>query len=273
MSSNLPTHDPTVKNYAHALSKVVIVDQPTELELYRKYKQNGDIGARNKLIESGLRFVVKIAQKYSRDLEHQKSLISAGNEGLLEAVDRFDPTRGTRFLSYATWWVVLFIREELHRSSVVSVPIWRKKSARQVQKVQARLKDKLGRDATDQEIKDETGFSVNQIKWVMQDQHSVIPIDSERDIPSDVNLETSIVNGQGDLILRTVLGHMPVREKFILQAYFGFITDPPMSLKQIASVLGISSERVRQIKIEALETLKRILTEQGIGDLSDLYSP
>lgn len=271
MASNLTSIDPTVKNYAYALSKVEIVNKETELKLYHQYKQNNDIAARNKLVESGLRFVVKVAQNFSKDLDHQKCLISAGNEGLLIAVDRFDPNRGTRFLSYATWWVVLYIREELHRQTVVSVPIWRKKSARKVANVQEKLREKLGREAEISEIQQETGFSQNQIKDVLNDQHQIIPIEQDDAIPSEEDLGTKVMNRSADHMVSYLLSHMPVRERFILQAYYGFITEPPMSLKQIAGILCISSERVRQIKIEALNMLKRSLEGFQITQLDDIY--
>lgn len=270
-SNNIALNDPTVHNYASDLSKVKILDKKTELEFFRRYKENNDIEARNKMIESGLRFVVKVAQKYSKDLEHQKALISAGNEGLLVAVDRYDPTRGTRFLSYATWWIVLHIREEIHKSSVVAVPIWRKKSARKVQTVQDQLKEKLGREATYEEIHKETGFSVNQIKDVLQDKHQVVPLDFEPEPDAQDRLEESTINKSADRLLSYLLMSLPVRERFIVQAYYGFITDEPMSLKNIATVLCISSERVRQIKIEALATLKKLLSEYQIHDLTDIY--
>lgn len=268
---NLTTSDSTVKNYALALSKVEIVNRETELLLFQRYKEHNDIKARNKLIESGLRFVVKIAQNFSKDIDHQKMLISSGNEGLLVAIDRFDPTRGTRFLSYATWWVMLYIREEIHRQTVVSVPIWRKKSARKVHVTQDKLKEKLGRVATMEEVQTETGFSINQIKDVLSDNHQIIPLDLEKDIESEEHLEQAVINKTANDLITYLLMHLPIRERFILQAYYGFITDPAMSLKQIANVLHISSERVRQIKIEALALLKRLLEDYRIKDLSDIY--
>jgi len=271
-SNNVTQSDPTVKNYAFALSKVVIVDRETELQLYHKYKSTGDTVSRNLLIESGLRFVVKIAQKFSKDIEHQKNLISAGNEGLLVAIDRFDPERGPRFLTYATWYVLLHIREEIHKQSVISVPIWRKKSARKVKSIQDKLRLSLGRDATDTEVKDVSGLSVAQIKDVLNDQYSVTSIDDVASVAvADDDIGTRVVNQSADQLVSFILMTFPVRERFILQAYYGFVTDPPMSLKQIATILGISSERVRQIKIEALELFKRVLQEYDVTSVGDIY--
>jgi RNA polymerase primary sigma factor len=264
--------DVTVRNYALALSKVKIVNREVELELYRQYKEHNDIEARNKLIESGLRFVVKLAQKFAKDLEHQKTLISAGNEGLLVAIDRFDPTRGTRFLSYATWWVILYIREEIHKSSVVSVPIWRKKSARKVQTVQDRLRDTLGREATMEELQEGTGFSANQIQNVINDTHIIIPIDSAPHIAEKSSTESDVINKTANALITYLIMTLPIRERFIVQAYYGFITDPPMSLKQIATILAISSERVRQIKIESLESLKKLLGVYRVSEIDDIYN-
>lgn len=271
-SSKVTNSDPTVKNYAFDLSKVVIVDKATERRLFRDYLDNGNIESRNKLIESGLRFVVKVAQKFSKDINHQKVLISAGNEGLLVAIERFDLNRGTRFLSYATWWVLLYIREEIHRQSVVSVPIWRKKTARKVKNIQNKLRDELGRDASDVEVQQASGLSLNQIKDVLNDQHSVVPLEgNEAELVAEDSVETQAVNRSADQLINYILMTLPVRERFILQAYYGFITDPAMSLKQVATILNISSERVRQIKIEALATFKKILAEYQVQTVSDMY--
>lgn len=265
--------DQTVRNYVIDLSKVVIVPPEVEKELFSAYKNSGCIESRNKLIESGLRFVVKVAQKFSKDLEHQKALISAGNEGLLVAIDRFDPTRGTRFLSYATWWVVLYIREELHRQSVVAIPIWRKKTARKVRAMQQKLEEELGREATLTELTDVSGLSTNQLTDILSDPPVTTSIDGvTQELAHDHSLEVDFSNRSADKLINYILMTLPVRERFILHAYFGFITDPPMSLKQISIILGISSERVRQVKIEALASFRRVLAEYQVTSIADVYS-
>lgn len=263
--------DRSVQGYARDLSKVVILDAATERKVFAQYKATGDIGARNRLVESGLRFVIKVAQAYARDLEHHKQLISAGNEGLLVAVDRFDPTRGTRFLSYATWWVTLHIREELHRSQVVTIPMWRKKSLRKVRAAREAVRDQHGRDPTEKEIRNATGLSKQQLAGLAQETYEMVPLEAASAISDDTDTERTVMSRMGDRLMQHVISTLPIREAFVCRAYFGFLTDPPMSLKQVASILGISSERVRQIKMEALEVLRRQLEESNISGVGDLY--
>jgi RNA polymerase primary sigma factor len=265
-------NDRSVKGYAKDLSKVVILDPKTERQLFAKYKTSGDIDARNKLVESGLRFVIKVAQGYSKDLEHHKQLISAGNEGLLVAVDRYDVTRGTRFLSYATWWVTLYIREELHRSAVVTIPMWRKKSLRKVRAAREKARDKYGREPTEGELRRVTGLSKQQLQGLTQETYEVIPLDyaaSTATAPQDT--ENEVVTRAGDRLVQYLISQLPIRDAFVCRAYFGFLTDPPMSLKMIAAVLGISSERVRQVKMEALASLRSYLEHININTASDVY--
>lgn len=265
------TDDRAVQGYARDLSKVVILDAVTERKLFALYKTTGDIDARNRLVESGLRFVIKVAQVYARDLEHHKQLISAGNEGLLVAVDRFDPTRGTRFLSYATWWVSLHIREELHRSQVVTVPMWRKKSLRKVRAAREALRDPSGREATDKEIRKATGLSQQQLEGLAQETFEIVSIEAAGTSPADVDTEKDVIDRMGNRLLREAIAQLPVREAFVCRAYFGFLTDPPMSLKQVASILGISSERVRQIKMEALVMLRNAMNSADVNTVGDVY--
>ncbi len=263
--------DRAVQGYARDLARVVILDAPTERKVFARYKATGDIDARNMLVESGLRFVIKVAQAFARDLEHHKQLISAGNEGLLVAVDRFDVTRGTRFLSYATWWVTLYIREELHRSQVVTIPMWRKKSLRKVRAAREAVRDNTGREATEKEIRTATGLSKQQLAGLAQETYEIVSLDDANTASAGIDTEGEVISAMGDRLLRLAISQMPIREAFVCRAYFGFLTDPPMSLKQVASVLGISSERVRQIKMEALTILRRNLESLDINAVDDVY--
>lgn len=264
--------DRSVKGYAADLSKVVILDAKTERVLFKEYKKTHSLTARNKIVESGLRFVIKVAQAFSKDLEHHKQLISAGNEGLLVAVDRFDTSRGTRFLSYATWWVTLYIREELHRSSVVTIPMWRKKSLRKLREARDKSQGKLGREPTDEELRAATGLSEQQLRG-LQETYEVVALDDEPQtagLSTGLDAEKLLAQSLGNKFIHYLISQLPVRDAFVCRAYFGFLTDPPMSLKQVAAILNISSERVRQIKMDALVILRQYLESTGVMGSDDV---
>ena len=159
---------------------------------------------------------------------------------------------------------------------IVPIPVWRKKSARKVKAVRTQVRERTGREATIEEIVTGSGLTAKQIQSLDNDKQIIIPIDSNEtgaiqdEIISDVNIEAATVNKMGNRMVQYLVMSMPVRERFILQAYYGFITDASMSLKQIASILNISSERVRQIKMEALDNLKKMLGELDIADITDV---
>lgn len=272
----IDTVDFVVKNYTSDLSKVVILDRETEAEYFRQYKEEGNMEARDKLIESCLRFVVKIARKYANDQEQKKTLISAGNEGLLIALERYDPERGTRFLSYAAWYIILFIREELYKDATVPVPVWRRKSAKKLQKTRESFILSAGYEPSVEELAKASSLTERQVRNILGSNHIMLSVDS-RDAADTLQKETDqdmlddvLIDKQGKEVLNTVISCLPVREQFIVRAYYGLVFDEPLSLKQIASLVGLSSERVRQIKIEALKRIKSLLKARNVNSVDDI---
>jgi RNA polymerase primary sigma factor len=270
--------DYTTRQYAIELSRVKLLTKEEEELLYKRYKKHNDIEARNKLIESCLRFVVKLAAKYSKDIEHQKIFISAGNEGLLTAIERYDPSKGTRFLSYASWYIMLFIREEIYKDSAVPMPTWRKKLYKKLIDLKKEFIEVVGREPTMEELAEAANTTPKQVRAVLTANHAIISINDE-DISEAVeidmqsamaNMEDKAISKDSADFLHKILSTLPVREQFIVRAYYGLVFDDPLSLKQIAGLLGISSERVRQIKAEALEQIKEVLEQYGIKDLTDI---
>lgn len=279
--------DLNIKRYAEDLARVDILDQQTEQELFILYRETGDVTAKEKLLESGLRFVITLAHKYAQNMEQHKALILAGNEGLLVALDKYEVGHGTRFLSYAAWWVLLQIREESNRFGVVSIPVWRKKAARKIKDVHDRLLTKTGEKPRSKDIvQKDVPFSQSQVEKIMDNEFSEISLDDDPtaidthtwEFPQESQLskmenldsEKLLANKSGVGVLKYIISCLPARDKFILQAYYGFLTDKPMSLKQIATVMNLSPERVRQIKLHALGSVKNVLKRYGISGLEDV---
>ena len=214
-----------------------------------------NLRARDKLIQGALRFVLKVAKDYSRrarglsyEDELLKSLVSAGNLGLLVAIDRFEPERKNRFLTYAAWWIREKILEELDNGGVIRVPAHLQKALRAKRKLT---------DSTELEAAHVTLESVTAVDHSHGDDH----------------LEQALINDYGIERLHQALAVLRFRErdKYIVLAYFGKREDPK-NLRQISKRLDISSERVRQIKRSAMEQLRAHMAAQHVRTASDLFT-
>jgi len=213
-----------------------------------------DIKARNTLVEGTLKFVVKVAKEYvfktkgvRGDDELLKALVSAGNLGVLVAVDRFDLAHGTKFLTYAAWWIREKILEELDNLGVVRVPAHKQKALRAQRKCSS-------------------GVDVEM-------PHVVLTEVSEIDqFNSDEQLERNLINVYGIEFLLRALSDLNFRErdKYIVLAYFG-AKDDPKNLRQISNRLLISAERVRQLKKQALDRLKTYFERSEVNYARDVF--
>lgn len=221
-----------------------------------------DFKSRDKLVAGALRFVVKVAKDYVRRLRGNRffaygdyendllmNLVSAGNLGLLVAVDRFEFSRNTRFLTYAAWWIREKILEELCNTGVVRVPAYRQKAVR--------AKRKRG-DAVAHD--DPANISVESIE------------DIEHKFQND-RFEKDIVNTYGVDAIHLALRKLGVRgrDQYVVITYFG-LREEPKNLRQISNRLGLSSERVRQIKEGVLDMLKEYLNNNKISTTDDAFS-
>lgn len=262
-------HDDNFARYYNDVGRTEILNAATERQLFKLYRKSKDRVARDKIVEGCLRFVVKLAHQYTSDLDQLKDLISAGNVGLLVAIDRFDPDRGTRFLSYATHWVLLHIRGELQSDSLVSMPLWRQKAVRRIRRLKSTSNTQKGIDPTDEEICYEADLSSSQLQKLRVESFCYVPLEGAA--LSNNGTESRTINAESVDILRQMLGTLGVKEQFVLRAYFGLVADP-MSLRQIASVLGVCSERVRQIKSDALGKLRRNFRSAAIPDVDHIIA-
>lgn len=260
-----PEDDPIIGSYYRDVSKEDIISAETERELFYRYKKHKDMEARDRIIGSALRFVVKLAKSYARDTNTTKDLISAGNVGLLVALERFDPKYNTRFLSYATSWVLLEMRNALYSAGVVSMPLWRQKAIGRMKQVHARSMAKTGEEADVEELSSEVDLSPSQIQRLQECQEvCVIALESPEELPETNtpncgSVDALAMRHETKTLLRQLVRELPtVKEQFVIRAYFGLVTDA-LSLRQIACVLGVSSERVRQIKVDALRRLGKQL--------------
>lgn len=211
--------------------------------------------ARDQLVEGALRFVLKVAKDYSRmvkgnnyDSDLLKTLTSAGNVGLLIAIDRFDIDRGTRFLTYAAWWIREEIYKELDNAGLVRVPVYRQKALRAKRK--------------------RAGYAEPDPACVTIEDLTAVDTQHQ-----DEQLERNLVNTYGTDLLHEAMQELGfrARDRYILVAYFG-VHEDPKNLRQLARRLGLSSERIRLIKKNSLKKLRGYLEQRRIDTADDVFA-
>lgn len=271
--------------YYQEISRVSPVSDPQEeRKLLQRWQKNGDVKARDTLVQSHLRFVITVARKRSRDPEKLQDLISAGNIGLLKAADRYDLRRrpAPRFLTYAGWWVQKEIADEDYATTtVVHVPTHRQKAQRKAAKLYQKAVQTHGPEAKqlkkmDPGMPEGLSFSIDEASDVPRlngdrMQGFLVGTSSVREAVEQENLgETNGVDvKQANTVLRFAISKLPVREQTVLNLYFG-IKDDPRNFAQIANILEMCPERVRQIKLNGVKLLKNDLSSHPSFDASVL---
>jgi len=258
--------DPVLKAYYLALSRVRTYSPEEERELFREYIETSCPNLRRLLVESCLKLVFSLARRYWMDKNPDtlKALISAGNVGLMEAVDKFDPERGTRFASYAAFWILMHMRTELTSLHEVVAPSSKEKKYRM-------------QSASTRRARGENVSSADSRYQAI----SAAPEDSPPNLPSaDLtgNFEPDSPREELQSVsdARELFGRwfrfLTVREQFILRAYFGLINEGEgLRLRQIATYLGLSSERVRQLKAGSLSKLRRWMAYDEVREFHDVF--
>ncbi len=252
-----------------------IADSPTltpeeERELIIR-AQKGDKEAIEKLIYSHLKFVVSIARHYQGYGVPLADLINEGNLGLLRALKRFDPNRKVRFLSYAIWWIRQAIMKALNEQSrLIKISGEQRAKMKKIREAQIDLLQEKGVEPTFEEIAEELGIPTEEVKKSYSMITSEVSLDSPIYPDNEKQTLVDIVNQDAlpspeeayeevELVerLKEAMQDLRPRDKMILEMYFGLDDGRPKTLEEIGKQLGISRERVRQLKERALKTLKQ----------------
>ena len=242
---------------------------PEEERRLGERARQGDQNAFRKLIESNLRFVVSMAKKYARSGWPLHELINEGNMGLIEAASRFDPSRGVRFVTYASWWIRQAILAGLvHHAQVFSLPPKRKHAVHRFEVRVARLTQELGHRPTAEEISKELDMEEGRVRDLMEANPAEISLsvplsasdklrveDSIEDegVPLDELLISKSVQEQ----LHRILRQLDAKERVVIERRFGLDGNEPKTLAEIGIELDLSREQVRQIEERALAKLRR----------------
>ncbi|HKV70906.1 MAG TPA: RNA polymerase sigma factor RpoD/SigA, partial [Gemmatimonadales bacterium] len=241
-----------------------------EVLLAQKIKQS-DEEALDKLVRSNLRFVVSVAKKYQNQGVSLADLINEGNLGLIRAAHKFDETKGIKFISYAVWWIRQAILQALaEQSRIVRVPLNRAGTLHRIGKRSSALLQELGREPTVEEIAEGMDISEEEVAKTMSISQAHLSLDAPLTPGEDNKLLDYLPDtqnpGPDDEIfehaltesVEKVLGTLKDREALILRLYFGLETPEPLTLEEIGARLGITRERVRQIKEKALARLRHV---------------
>ena len=249
-----------IQNY-HPLSR------KEETELIQRARA-GDDSAMHALVNANLRFVVSIAKGYTNYGLSFIELISEGNFGLIEAVKRFDETRGFKFITYAVWWIRQAILKALaEQSKAARPPMSQINDLQKVEKNTGRLSQKLGRNPTLEEIAESAEISLdrarNAIEVGARDLSFDAPINPDEEdsfmgvfVADEPSFEASLEKDDLHQALHRCISELDGRERQIVRSYFGLEDQSPMTLEQIGAVLGLTRERVRQLRDRALQKIR-----------------
>jgi RNA polymerase primary sigma factor len=229
------------------------------------------------LVESNLSFVVKVASEYRNLGLPFEDLLNEGNIGLIEAAHRYDATKGTKFITYAIWWIRKSILKSLsEHSSLVRVPTYQMKKVREIRDTEDILRRSLGRKPKREEISKKLDRSVNKIDQVLQftlrEMSLEDKVGKERDTPiADYLVDDNLTTPEDDLIKREAnslvseaMESLTEQERTVLCHRFGIAGGPTLTLKEIGQMMNISRERVRQVECQAKNRMKKIFARKRV---------
>lgn len=260
----------SLDQYLREISQYPLISREDEVELAKKIKE-GCEESLDKLVRSNLRFVVSVAKKYQNQGVSLSDLINEGNLGLIRAAHKFDETKGIKFISYAVWWIRQAILQALaEQSRIVRVPLNRAGTLHRIGKRSSALQQELGREPTVEEIAEGMDISKEEVAKTLSISQSHLSLDApltpgednklldylpdtQNAGPDQETFERALSDSIGE-----VLSTLKEREAKILRLYFGLDGQEPMTLEEIGSMMGITRERVRQIKEKALARLRHV---------------
>ena len=255
--------------YLQQISSIPLISVQEEIELSEKIK-SGDEKARETMITANLRLVVKIAQHYSNIGLSLLDLINEGNIGLMKAVERFDPTKGGKLSTYASWWIKQSIKRALaNQSKTIRLPVHMVDRVMQMRRTSAELEERLGRAPTDEELAAEMNLPLSRVSHLKSVSKKPASLDSplgddENSTLGEVVPDNNAANPFEKLQSKSLIGDVNLvlsklepREADIIRLRFGLEGRDPLTLEEVGEKIGVTRERIRQLQEQALRQLRK----------------
>ena len=259
----------SLEKYLQEIGKVELISPEEEVKLARQIKQ-GDQRALDRLTKANLRFVVSVAKQYQNQGLSLPDLINEGNLGLIKAAQRFDETRGFKFISYAVWWIRQSILQSLaEQARIVRLPLNKVGLTNRIQKTYSQLEQEYEREPSAEELAEALGMDIEEVSASMGISSRHVSMDSPMSEGEENTLLDVLENPNADKTdaqldyneslkteIERSLTTLTERQKEVICFFFGIGVDHPMSLEDIGEKFSLTRERVRQIKDKAITKLK-----------------
>ena len=279
-------NDRALQSYLSEIARIKPLSREKEIELAIKAKQ-GDKKALDKLVTANLKFVVKVAARYQNRGLTLSELISEGNMGLIKAIDKFDPERHNKLISYAVWWIkqkILFALAE--KTTVIRMPLGKANIANKIKLARDKVFSETGHKASIEEISKMTHLNKKAIDKISKQKVSTFSLDNSsftkrhEKVSLHDFLEDSEILDPKTLYYRDKvkgsieesISKLPPREAYIVKQYFGLEGDRSKNFAQIGEELGLSRERVRQIQKKALQKILEETYKEVENDIDYLIN-
>ncbi len=263
----------TLQLYLREIGQVKLITPKEEIALARRIRK-GDKRAREKMITANLRLVVKIARDYEGLGLPLLDLINEGNIGLMKGVERFNPRKGAKLSTYASWWIKQCIMRALaNQSKTIRLPVHVVDKVAHIRKAEVKLREAFDREPTDQEVAEHLGLNPRRIQQYRDASKAPISLDAPigadepqriSEVVADPNAAApfdQMVRENDAELVQEVLATLTPRENSILAMRFGLDDGRPKTLEEIGARLGVTRERIRQIQEEALKKMRVKIAE------------
>jgi RNA polymerase primary sigma factor len=271
--TSAPSGD-SLQLYLREIGQVKLLTPAEEIVLAKRIKR-GDKSAREHMIKANLRLVVKIARDYENLGLPLLDLINEGNIGLMKGVERFDPKKGAKLSTYASWWIKQAIKRALaNQSKTIRLPVHVVDKVAHIRRAEMRLREVLDREPTDEEVASELGIDAKRVRRYRQASRAPVSLDApigddDTDRVSEVVADPNaalpseqLVYESDNALVQEILATLPEREREILAMRFGLNDGKERTLEEVGERFGVTRERIRQIQEQALKTIRKTMEKR-----------